>query len=97
MLRFTQTVLRGRRLEVAGPFEGNPKALKHLRFMVAQRDTMVEGAAKLSPTGSWIGTTPAKGLKPGGAHAIGVAVLVQPGSPPRFETFTWAERVELAG
>jgi hypothetical protein len=97
MLRFEQTLLRGGRLEVAGPFNGNPKALKHLRFMVAQRDTMVEAAAKVSPAGSWMGRTPAKGLKPGGAHAIGLAVLVQPGSPPRFETFTWAERVELMG
>jgi hypothetical protein len=98
MLRFAETAIRGGKLEVTGPFEGNPDALKHVRFVVSQRDTMVEGAAKVEPaTGNWTGTTSANRLEPGGAHAIGLAVLVHPGPPPRFETFTWAERVELTG
>jgi hypothetical protein len=95
MLRFSHTLLRNGKLEVAGPFEGNPRTLKHLHFVISQAGRMAEGAAKVSRTGSWKGTTAARGFKPGGAHATGLAVMVQPGSPPRFETFTWSERVEL--
>jgi hypothetical protein len=35
------------------------------------------------------------GLKPGDAHAYGVALMFKGSAPPSFETFSWLEPVTL--
>jgi hypothetical protein len=94
--RFSQTRLSGGTLEVTGPLTANPgMQVKHLRFMVAQGDVMVEDEADVGSGGGWSGKTPAGGLQPGAAHGFGLAVMFNPASPPGFETFTWLDHVTL--
>jgi hypothetical protein len=95
VIKFTTASVSSGKLEVAGPSEPEPGAeVKHLRFAVSQGDVMVEGEGSASGSG-WSGSADAGGLKPGGAHAYGVALMFKAGAPPSFETFTWLEPVTL--
>jgi hypothetical protein len=94
--RFSQTRLSGGTVEVNGPLTANPgMEVKHLRFMIAQDDVMVEDDADSVSDVGWSGQAPAGGLQPGTAHAFGLAVMLKSASPPSFETFTWVEQVTL--
>ncbi len=97
MIKFTTASISNGTLEVAGP--SNPEAgaeVKHLRFAVTQGDVMVEGEGSAAGSG-WSGSTDAGGLKPGDAHAYGVALMFKGSAPPSFETFSWLEQVTLTG
>jgi hypothetical protein len=93
--RFSQTRLSGGTLEVTGPLTANPgMQVKHLRFLIAQGDAMVEDEAVASD-GGWSAKTEAAGLQPGPAHGFGLVVAFNPASPPGFETFTWVDQITL--
>jgi hypothetical protein len=95
VIKFTTASISNGTLEVAGP--SNPEAgaeVKHLRFAVTQGDVMVEGEGAAGE-GGWTGSTGAGDLKPGAAHAYGVALMFKASAPPSFETFSWLEPVTL--
>jgi len=95
VIKFTTASISDGTLEVAGPSNPEPGTeVKHLRFAVTQGDVMVEGEGSASGSG-WRGSTGAGGLKPGEAHAYGVALMFKGAAPPSFETFTWLEPVTL--
>lgn len=95
MVKFGLTSIHNGTLEASGPAEADPgMEVRHLRFMIAQGDAMVEDEADVSG-GGWRGETPAGGLQPGPAHGFGLAVMFKSASPARFETFTWVEPVTL--
>jgi hypothetical protein len=97
MLKFTHTRLHDGQLTAAGPFSGDSALqVKHLRFLIAQGEEMVEDDAEVDGSG-WTGETSAEGLRPGPAQGFGLAVMLRSGSPPSFETFTWLEAVTLEG
>jgi hypothetical protein len=95
VLRFTTASITDGTLTVTGPAEGDPgMQVKHLRFTVVQGESLVEDEATVSGSG-WSGSAPAGGLQPGAATGIGLAVLVNPGSPASTETRTWVEPIAL--
>jgi hypothetical protein len=95
VIKFSSASISDGTLQVAGPSNPEPGAeVKHLRFAVAQGDVMVEGEGSASGSG-WSGSTGAGDLKPGDAHAYGVALMFKGAAPPSFETFTWLEPVTL--
>ena len=96
MIKFTTASISNGNLQVTGPADpGSGLPVKHLRFLVAQGDAMVENEATVSGSG-WHGEVPAGDLKPGPAHGVGLAVMVRDGSPGSFETTTWVEPITLS-
>ena len=95
MVKFTLTNLSNGTLEVTGPAEADSGfEVTHVRFMVAQGDVIVEGGGEVSGSG-WKGAAPAGGLQPGPAHGFGLAVMLNPSPPARYETLTWVEAIAL--
>ena len=95
MLRFETVKLAKGVVTAKGPVALTPKSeLKHLRFVIAQGDVMIEHAAKASPTG-WVGKAKAKGLQKGIAYGCGMAVIQEANTPPTLQTFTWAEVIRV--
>jgi hypothetical protein len=88
-------LLSNGQLMVKGPFDPDGMVVTALRFMVAQGNVMVEGDKHHAGPTDWDGFTPAQGLQPGAAHGFATAVLMKPGSPPRFETFAWGEPITI--
>lgn len=88
-------LLEDGRLMVKGPFDPEGMDVKVLRFMVAQGNVLVEGDNHHAGPTSWDGFTPAQGLQPGAAYGFATAVLMKPGSPPRFESFAWGEPITI--
>jgi hypothetical protein len=95
MLKFTTASIADGNLVVTGPADpGSGLPVKHLRFLVAQGDAMVENDAFVSGD-EWRGEAPAGDLKPGPAHGVGLAVMISAGSPGSYETRTWVEPITL--
>jgi hypothetical protein len=95
VLKFTTASITDGNLQVEGPADsGSGLPVKHLRFVVAQGDAMVENEATVSG-GGWHGEAPAGDLKPGPAHGVGLAVMFRPDSPGSYETTTWVEPITL--
>lgn len=95
MLRFDTVKLTNGVVHVKGPITLAPKAaVKHLRFVIAQGDVMIESAAKASPSG-WMGKAKAKKLQKGIAYGCGMAVIQEANKPPTIQTFTWAEVIKV--
>ncbi len=96
MLKFTTASISDGNLVVTGPADpGSGLPVKHLRFLVAQGDAIVENDAFVSGD-DWRGEAPAGDLKPGPAHGVGLAVMVREGSPGSYETTTWVEPITLS-
>jgi hypothetical protein len=96
MVQFTTASISNGNLLVAGPAEPDPGLeVRHLRFVVAQGDAMVEHEAEVA-NGGWRGEVPAGDLQAGPAHGIGLAVMFKPGAPASYETRTWVEPITLA-
>jgi hypothetical protein len=96
MVKFTTTTLRDGTLEVGGPATADPgMEVKHLRFVIAQGDVMVEDDADSVGGGSWTWTGSAGDLQPGAAYALGLAVMFKSAAPASLETVTWFEPVTL--
>ena len=86
-------------VEATGPMENDQGfELKRLNFMLSQPDVMVEGQGDAVAGGTWYGKTKAGSLKKGEyVYAVGVAVLAHHSWPPKVQTFTWCEQVEVTG
>ncbi len=95
MLKFGTAKLTNGVVHVKGPTTLAANAqVRHLRFVIAQGDVMIESAAKASPSG-WMGKAKAKGLRKGIAYGCGMAVIQEMNTPPTIETFTWAEVIKV--
>lgn len=95
MLKFGTTKLANGVVHVNGPTTVGPKAkIRHLRFVIAQGDVMIESAARPGASG-WMGKAKAPGLKKGIAYGCGMAVIQEMNTPPTIETFTWAEVIKV--
>lgn len=98
MVKFSAARLTNGTLQVSGPSTPDPgdpgMQVRHIRFMVTQRGVMVEDAGKVMGNG-WMGKTAAPGLKPGAAHGVGLAVMLDPGAPASYQTVTWVERIKI--
>jgi hypothetical protein len=93
---FSEAKLVGGKVKVKGPFEcSGEEKVKLLRWAIVQGDVIVEGREHHAGPRTWDGETAAEGLQPGDAHGFAYAVLMTPGSPPRFEGFPWDEPVTL--
>lgn len=96
MLKFKTAKLRSGKVEVTGPSNLAPGAkVRHLRFVIAQGDVMVEDKARVSTGGNWMGNAPAGGLRRGIAYGCGMAVILESTTPPTIQTFTWAEVIKV--
>jgi len=96
VLKFTTASISNGNLQVAGPASSDSGLpVKHLRFLVAQGDAMVENEAFVSGD-EWRGEAPAGDLKPGPAHGVGLAVMISAGSPGSYQTTTWVEPITLS-
>jgi hypothetical protein len=87
-------------VEASGPMENDQGFdLKRLNFMLSQEGVMVEGEGKVADGDiTWHGKTKAPSLKRGEyVYAVGVAVLAHDAWPPKVQTFTWCEQVEVTG
>jgi hypothetical protein len=100
MFKFETVTLGDAELKVHGPVEGDAERASHLIFMIGQGDVSADAHANpgWSAAEGWDGQVSSQGFQPGPAQAVGVAVMLSPGAPPAlpsYETFTWAQQVEI--
>jgi hypothetical protein len=96
MFKFETVTIGDGKVKVHGPVEGDPDRVKHLIFMLGQRG--VSADAHANPGWSkdgWDGQVSAQGFETGPAQAVGVAVMLDAGARPSYETFTWAQAVVI--
>ena len=98
MFKFETVTLGDAALKVHGPVEGDPERVKHLIFMIGQGNVSADAHANPGWSAQgWDGQVSPHGFQPGPAQAVGVAVMLSAGTPPSYETFTWAQQVEITG
>jgi hypothetical protein len=99
--KFTTALLDSGTARVGGPFGFSPDEQKmtvaSLSFVLVQGDQLVHGTGG-AEGGKWDGEAKlAQNLEIGQpVQAFGIALLVQHGPQPAFQTYGWSDQVELA-
>jgi hypothetical protein len=87
-------------IKVSGPVEGDPARVKHMVFVIGQGQVTAHAHAEDWSAAGWNGQVSGEGFVAAPAIALGVAVNVIPGDVtagalPSFESFSWAQQVEI--
>ena len=84
-------------IEVSGPVDVDPATVKHLIFIIGQDGASADAHARDWSKEGWNGEVEAEGFTTGPAQGVGLAVMLTQGAPTSYETFTWAQQVEITG